>query len=238
MRRFGTSLALSAALVSGCSAGNETQSQQPSESTAITTAVAPAAPTQPPPPTYEQAKAEVIQDFDAAKGYWAGRGVNLSATQLQFVEGDQTVDCGNTYHSSDLAAGYCYKIGELFVTQAWLSYMNSDSFFPRSPDEVPRNAVLVAHELGHNQQDIAAGAGVNELLTDYQNNPVKYELQADCYAGQTVRTISPEVIGKVLSPDFVYFPGDDNQPKNVHGTTAQRRASFVAGFTGSSCTIG
>lgn len=239
MRKIGASLALTAAFVSGCSSGSETHTQQSSESSATTSFLpsAPAAPTTPLQPTFEQAKAEVVQDFDAAKGYWASKGVNLSTTQLQFVEGDQTVTCGDTYKSTSLAAGYCYNIGKFFVTKAWLEYEESEQFFKRSSHEIPRAKVLVFHEMGHAAQDAIAGSNIAAFLTDESHNSVPYELDADCKAGQTLRGLDPGAAELVNSLNFLYFPGDERVANNIHGTSAERKASFISGFNGGDCQV-
>lgn len=230
MRKLGAGIILSTALVAGCSS---TQEELPQPSTATSEAPASAIPTV---LSYEEQVASVIEYANAARGYWLGQGVDVSSTKLEIVEAQEAVICGDavnpktvTIRSTDPAAGYCHYIDTIFFTEAYLKAINTQ---PRLSSELPREELDVAHEYGHPAQ---YAMRITVVSDDYLQNPVKYELQADCFAGQTIRMIDPEASQIVQSPDFKYLHGDENEQTNMHGTTEQRRASFIAGFNGDNC---
>lgn len=224
MRRAGASLALSASLLAGC--GNSGEQIPPAnetvESSSVSSEQAPA------PQTYQEQVAELGRYVTAVQAYWAKQGINVGHTKVEIVEGDETVSCGQEYPATSIAGGYCHTIDTFFATQAFIRYVNSDQLQPLTAQELPRLAVVAAHEYGHVVQ---YDMGITRTSQDYLANKVRLEQQADCFAGQTIQAIDPASAKIALSPDFVYLPGDAN-----YGTTEARERSFIQGFRGSGCT--
>lgn len=226
MRRFVAGLALSTALLGGCGAAQE---ELPSPPTPLTSE---AQPSTSPVLTYEE-QVDSIQGYaQEATSFWAAEGVDISSTRLEIIEGAEEVSCGETIRAADYTSGYCRYIGAIIVTETFIRYMNSDAFQPRVAPELPREMVFVFHEAAHVAQYARNPAMTSD---DYLANRLRYELGADCDAGRTVQSTNPEATDIVQKPNFVYFPGDENQPENIHGTSQQRKASFLAGFNGENC---
>jgi hypothetical protein len=182
-----------------------------------------------PESSYEDYVAELGRHVLATQQYWTSQGVDVTGTRVEVLEGDEEITCDKTYYSTDEMGGYCYDINTFFVTEAFIHYLNSDRLQPRMPYELSRLEVTVAHEYGHVVQYILHDT---EGTSEYLANQITFEQQADCYAGRTIRAIDPEAAGIVMHPEFTYMPGS-----NIHGSTEEREASFLAGFNAGGCIV-
>ncbi|MGC4068776.1 MAG: neutral zinc metallopeptidase [Polyangiaceae bacterium] len=141
--------------------------------------------------------------------------------------------CGNA--TSDVGPFYCPADRKLYIDPSFYDVMEKRL---RAPGDFAQ-AYVIAHEVGHHVQNLI-GVTAQRIKGETKNqNSVRVELQADCFAGvwgHTARgslAITDDDLKEAV--DAAHAIGDDtlghaNADDYTHGTSAQRMRWFRLGF--------
>lgn len=141
--------------------------------------------------------------------------------------------CGNA--TAAVGPFYCPRDRKLYIDPGFYDVMEKRL---RAPGDFAQ-AYVIAHEVGHHVQNLI-GATAQRIRGESENqNSVRVELQADCFAGvwgHTARSalaITDEDLREAVNA--AHAIGDDtlghaNTEDYTHGTSAQRMRWFRRGF--------
>jgi predicted metalloprotease len=142
------------------------------------------------------------------------------------------------------AAGpmFCMRDHKLYIDPSFYDELAHNN---NAPGDFAQ-AMVIAHEVAHHVQDlISAGGGPRDETENRQS--VRFELQADCFAGAWGHAMSkqglmdstdlPEALTALnnIGDDVLMRPRDGstaNPAAFTHGTGLQRRKWFERGFAG------
>ena len=144
-----------------------------------------------------------------------------------------TAGCGNA--SSDTGPFYCPADRKLYVDPSFYDLMERQL---RAPGDFAQ-AYVIAHEVGHHVQNLIGSSELRPRGETSNQQSVRVELQADCFAGVWGHTARSSL--KITEDDLreavnaAHQIGDDalghsNADDYTHGTSAQRMKWFRAGF--------
>lgn len=146
-----------------------------------------------------------------------------------------TEGCGNA--TSDVGPFYCPADRKLYIDPAFYAVMEQRL---KAPGDFAQ-AYVIAHEVGHHVQNLIGSTRV-ALGGDTKNqNSVRVELQADCFAGvwgHTARSsLAIDEADLKEAVNAAHAIGDDalghqNSDDYTHGSSAQRMRWFRKGFDG------
>ena len=167
------------------------------------------------------------------KSFWTekySQSLGIAATSLVILKGDAHFSCSteanssNTYiQASDVSGSeYCQRLGAIVITEGLASYIATTT---TGDTEDALLKFFVGHEFGH-----AVQAADGTLKPGTPTTPT-IELQADCYAGVALETISPAQVPAVESAIQTFFPADDTR----HGSPKERAMSFRDGVADGQC---
>lgn len=156
-------------------------------------------------------------------------------TLVVFSEAVSTNGCG----SATSAAGpfYCPADGKLYIDPEFYETMAKRL---KAPGDFAQ-AYVIAHEVGHHVQNLIGASRLKARSASKNQASVRFELQADCLAGvwghsaRASLAISDEDLDEALRA--AHAIGDDalghqDQATFTHGSSAQRKRWFLAGFQG------
>jgi len=173
---------------------------------------------------------ELNSDMGVLRHYWSGKIATTKTVQLKIVEGTQHFEClvphWEVLSNTNSVASYCLTPSEIVLPQTGVNRLHE---IARMKDVPFRSLVLLtlAHEWGHAYQ---AGKSAN-FYELFARDPKRYELQADCFAGQAIAAVD-----KTVLPDeapFIDALSIGIDP--AHGTPQQRIATFQHGSHGETC---
>jgi uncharacterized protein len=152
-----------------------------------------------------------------------------------FVDNVSTSGCGNA--SSDVGPFYCPGDRKLYIDPTFYEVMEQRL---RAPGDFAQ-AYVIAHEVGHHVQNLIGATQVGVKGETRNQQSVRVELQADCFAGvwgytaKSSLKITEEDLREALNA--AHAIGDDalghqDSDDYTHGTSAQRMKWFRAGFDG------
>lgn len=224
-------------LVAGIAAGCEVPAPPeatPSSTIAPSTEVAPQPP-QPPQPggayLSDTDKHTISSAFETGKAYIESRHVGSTATlRLITLEGNAQAACEQTtFTSTGPGPEYCNSIATvLFDAQFADKDVPAILAGAKAPAKALPNLTsdalkyVISHELGHHLQIV-------EDPTSFIQTTLQKEQQADCLAGEILRTTDPSVVSGA-SVFIEHMPGDP-----AHGTPQERAAKFMQGANGGAC---
>jgi uncharacterized protein len=192
-------------------------------------------------PADEPLVQEMSDALDDIQGFWASEeglgGDYRDATLVLFTGGVSTGGCGNA--PSSVGPFYCPADQTSYIDLSFFKQLAGEQF--GAPGDFARVYVL-AHELGHHVQNLlGTSTRVREQQAggDANEQSVRLELQADCYAGiwghsaQNRGLIEPGDIDEGL--DAAAAVGDDalgngDQESWTHGSSESRQRWFREGF--------
>lgn len=163
----------------------------------------------------------------------AAPGAYEDPTLVVFANSVTTGGCGAA--TSDVGPFYCPGDRKLYIDPSFYGVMEKRL---KAPGDFAQ-AYVIAHEVGHHVQNLI---GANKLKAEGETanqNSVRLELQADCFAGvwgHTARAsleITDEDLDEAMTA--AHAIGDDtlghtNEKDYTHGTSAQRKRWFRRGF--------
>lgn len=152
-----------------------------------------------------------------------------------FTDNVTTNGCGRA--SSDVGPFYCPGDGLLYIDPSFYDVMEQRL---KAPGDFAQ-AYVIAHEVGHHVQHLIGSTEVAQRGESKNQQSVRIELQADCFAGVWGHTakaslkITEEDLSEALNA--AHAIGDDalghqDSDDYTHGTSAQRMKWFRAGFDG------
>ena len=195
----------------------------------------------------EQFLTGVTQDVDA---YWTRQfkeaGLSEPRVKYAWIPAGQRASsaCGDL---DDSAAAYCPSDDTIYISEAFATGIYTGALNRSLPGSAQGYggaagdfavAYIVAHEYGHQIQH-ELGAFDSGLPT------MRYELQADCYAGNWARSAYDDSrledgdLQEALDAALAVGDFDTDNPGH-HGTPEQRRAAWTNGFESgdpSACTL-
>jgi len=169
----------------------------------------------------------------ALPSYGIEPGVYRHPTLVMFANGVSTDGCGSA--TSNAGPFYCPADQKLYIDPSFYDVMERRL---RAPGDFAQ-AYVIAHEVGHHVQQLI-GSNRLQVRGETQNqNSVRVELQADCFAGVWGRSarsslqITEEDLGEALAA--AHAIGDDrlgqsNERNFTHGSSEQRKRWFRRGF--------
>jgi predicted metalloprotease len=150
-----------------------------------------------------------------------------------FSQAVSTGGCG----SASSAAGpfYCPADAKLYIDPEFYQTMSQRL---KAPGDFAQ-AYVIAHEVGHHVQNLIGASRLRNRGASKNQASVRFELQADCLAGvwghsaRASLAISEEDLDEALGA--AHAIGDDalghqDQSTFTHGSSAQRKRWFLAGF--------
>ena len=228
MKRFAIGAALAASLAAGCDG-----QVSPHETPAPITTSAEAVPHAGAAYLSDTDKRTLATAFETGKAYIESKHVGSTATlRLVTLEGGAQANCEQTpYTSTGPGPEYCNS-----TTTVLFDAQFADKDIPAllNAPEIPANAVpnlksdalkyVISHELGHHLQ-------ILDDPTSFMQTQLLKEQQADCFAGEMLRTTDPAAIPGATT--FIeHMPGDP-----AHGTPPERAAKFMQGAGGVGCVV-
>lgn len=152
-----------------------------------------------------------------------------------FTDNVKTNGCGSA--SSDVGPFYCPGDGLLYIDPSFYDVMEQRL---KAPGDFAQ-AYVIAHEVGHHVQNLIGSTQVSRKGESQNQQSVRLELQADCFAGVWGHTAKASL--KITEEDLsealraAHAIGDDalgsrDSDDYTHGTSAQRMKWFRAGFDG------
>jgi len=169
----------------------------------------------------------------ALPSYGIEPGVYRHPTLVMFANGVSTDGCGSA--TSNAGPFYCPADQKLYIDPSFYDVMERRL---RAPGDFAQ-AYVIAHEVGHHVQQLI-GSNRLQVRGETQNqNSVRVELQADCFAGVWGRSarsslqITEEDLGEALAA--AHAIGDDrlgqsDERRFTHGSSEQRKRWFRRGF--------
>jgi len=195
----------------------------------------------------------VVADIDSIQEYWTRElprlGHRYDPVPTVWFTGQVQTGCG----AADSGAGpfYCPADQRVYID---LSFYDSIQSQFQTEGGLFVDAYVLAHEYGHHVQDLLGVEARVRTRQGANSDSVRLELQADCYAGvwakhatepgpngedPLVSSITTQDVDNALN--VAGHIGDDWIQKNLgsgridqneftHGTGAQRRTWFTAGY--------
>jgi len=174
--------------------------------------------------------------------YWNGvfeqNGRTYTEPKLALFRSATQSGCGIA--TSDVGPHYCPADSTIYIDETFFGQLQQQ-FNAKGGDVA--EAYVIAHEVGHHVQ-MQLGTTEQVQANNTNENSVKLELQADCYAGLWAYSVKqlgifePGEITEAL--DAASAVGDDRIQQSVtgqvspetwtHGSSAQRVQWFTTGF--------
>ena len=166
--------------------------------------------------------------------YQSAPGAYRDPTLVVFSDAVATSGCGNA--TSDVGPFYCPADRKLYIDPTFYELMEKRL---KAPGDFAQ-AYVIAHEVGHHVQNLI-GANQVKMRGETQNQEsVRLELQADCFAGVWGHTARASLA--ITDDDLkeatnaAHQIGDDtlghsDATKYTHGSSEQRMRWFRRGFT-------
>jgi predicted metalloprotease len=171
----------------------------------------------------------------ALPSYGSAPGAYQHPTLVVFANSVSTGGCGDA--TSGVGPFYCPGDQKLYIDPSFYSVMEQRL---RAPGDFAQ-AYVIAHEVGHHVQNLIGSSRLKTRGETANQNSVRVELQADCFAGVWGRTaraslqITDDDLGEALTA--AHAIGDDSlghsdERKFTHGSSEQRKRWFRRGFDG------
>ncbi len=196
----------------------------------------------------------VVADIDSIQDYWNTAlpklGTAYADVPTVFFSGSTATACGQA--DSGTGPFYCPGDQRVYID---LSFYDELQTTFGAEGGLFVDAYVIAHEYGHHVQDLlGTEAKVRAGETGPTSGSVRLELQADCYAGVWAKnaTTTPTDSGRPLiteitaddvdraldaasriGDDYIQTQvsgGTNNPGAYTHGTSAQRKKWFSAGY--------
>ncbi len=165
------------------------------------------------------------------------QGVEYQKPKLVLFRGQTNSGCGGA--DSQTGPHYCPSDQTIYLDETFFEELKTR--FGAQGGEVAESYVM-AHEVGHHVQKVLGT--FNKVNTRNNQNSVKVELQADCYAGLWAGNIKEEGIINESeinqAIDAAASVGDDRIQKATtgsvnpetwtHGSSEQRKQAFLKGY--------
>ena len=177
-----------------------------------------------------------MQKFEqrALPNYGSAPGAYRHPTLVVFANSVST-GCGGA--TSDVGPFYCPGDQNLYIDPSFYVVMERRL---RAPGDFAQ-AYVIAHEVGHHVQNLIGSTRLKARGETANQNSVRVELQADCFAGvwgHTARAslqITDDDLNEALNA--AHAIGDDtlghsDERKFTHGSSEQRKRWFRRGFDG------
>jgi predicted metalloprotease len=150
-----------------------------------------------------------------------------------FTDNVSTSGCGNA--TADVGPFYCPGDRKLYIDPTFYQVMEKNL---KAPGDFAQ-AYVIAHEVGHHVQNLIGATQVGVRGESKNQQSVRIELQADCFAGvwghsaKASLKITDEDLREALNA--AHAIGDDalghqDSDDYTHGTSSQRMKWFRAGF--------
>lgn len=187
------------------------------------------------PDTYETFTSTVLgSNNDAWSAIFQGQHKIYHQPKLVLFRGSTESACGGA--DSRVGPHYCPEDSTIYLDETFFDELSS-RFGAKGGDVA--QAYVISHEVGHHVQNLL---GTINVTTNEES--IKLELQADCYAGIWASTLKdkgifdPGEIGEAM--DAAQAVGDDRIQEKVqgyvnpeswtHGSSAQRVQWFTTGY--------
>jgi len=165
--------------------------------------------------------------------YGGAPGAYQQPTLAVFANSVSTGGCGTA--SSDVGPFYCPGDQKLYIDPSFYSLMERRL---RAPGDFAQ-AYVIAHEVGHHVQNLIGATQLSTRGEATNQNSVRVELQADCFAGvwghsaRASLQITDDDLSEALTA--AHAIGDDtlghsDERKFTHGSSEQRKRWFRRGF--------
>jgi predicted metalloprotease len=166
--------------------------------------------------------------------YGRAPGAYQDPTLVVFARSVQT-GCGAA--TSEVGPFYCSADRRLYIDPDFYRVMEQRL---RAPGDFAQ-AYVIAHEVGHHVQTMIGAMGLSQRGESKNQNSVRVELQADCFAGvwghsaRSALAINDQDLKNALNA--AHAIGDDTLGQSrsseyTHGTSQQRMRWFRRGFEG------
>jgi predicted metalloprotease len=170
---------------------------------------------------------------DALPDYGSRPGGYRHPTLVVFANSVSTGGCGDA--TSAVGPFYCPGDEKLYIDPSFYGVMEQRL---RAPGDFAQ-AYVIAHEVGHHVQNLIGSTSLKPRGETSNQNSVRVELQADCFAGVWGRTaaaslqITDEDLDEALTA--AHAIGDDtlghaDERQFTHGSSEQRKRWFRRGF--------
>jgi predicted metalloprotease len=169
----------------------------------------------------------------ALPNYGTAPGAYQKPTLVVFGNSVSTGGCGTA--TSDVGPFYCPGDQKLYIDPSFYSLMERRL---RAPGDFAQ-AYVIAHEVGHHVQNLIGATSRSTRGDSSNQNSVRVELQADCFAGVWGHTASAslQITDEDLSEALTaaHAIGDDtlghsDERNFTHGSSEQRKRWFRRGF--------
>jgi predicted metalloprotease len=188
----------------------------------------------------------VVGLVNSTQAYWedvfAASGLRYEPADTVLFSGSVDSACG--FATSASGPFYCPIDGLVYLDLTFFDDMRSRLGAQGGP---LAEGYVVAHEYGHHVQALLGALDLQARTSGPEGLSVRIELQADCYAGAWVGNAAdtgflekPTVSEVRDALDAAAAVGDDriqrrttgqvNPESWTHGSSAQRQASFTAGY--------
>jgi predicted metalloprotease len=188
----------------------------------------------------------VVGLVNSAQAYWedvfAASGLSYEPADTVLFSGSVDSACG--FATSASGPFYCPVDGLIYLDLTFLDDMLTRLGAQGGP---LAEGYVIAHEYGHHVQALLGALDLQARTSGPEGLSVRIELQADCYAGAWVGNAAdtgfletPTVSEVRDALDAAAAVGDDriqrrttgqvNPESWTHGSSAQRQASFTAGY--------
>jgi len=168
----------------------------------------------------------------ALPNYGSAPGAYENPTLAVFANSVST-GCGTA--TSDVGPFYCPEDRKLYIDPSFYSLMERRL---RAPGDFAQ-AYVIAHEVGHHVQNLIGATRLSTRGETENQNSVRVELQADCFAGvwghkaSASLHVTDEDLSEALTA--AHAIGDDtlghsDERKFTHGSSEQRKRWFRRGF--------
>ena len=187
---------------------------------------------------YKQFAGRIIgSNNDVWSNEFQAQGLTYQAPRLVLFRGATESGCGGA--DSQTGPHYCPADSTIYLDETFFEELKKR--FGAQGGDVAEGYVM-AHEVGHHIQKVLGT--FKNVNTRNNQNSVKVELQADCYAGiwagnvKQDGIITEQEIGQAI--DAASAVGDDRIQKATtgtinpetwtHGSSAQRKEAFLKGY--------
>ncbi len=169
----------------------------------------------------------------------ADQGLQYQPPTLVLFRGSTQSACGGA--ASQIGPHYCFADRTIYLDETFFEDM---ARLLGAVGEDVAQAYVIAHEMGHHAQNelgIMSGVGVSDMSNE---DSVRLELQADCFAGlwaYSIRDLGVLELGEINEAiEAAGAVGDDRIQKRstgrvnpetwTHGSSAERMEWFKRGF--------
>jgi predicted metalloprotease len=170
---------------------------------------------------------------DALPDYGTQPGAYRHPTLVVFANSVSTGGCGDA--TADVGPFYCPGDEKLYIDPSFYNVMAQRLHAPGDFAQ----AYVIAHEVGHHVQNLIGATKSKPTGETSNQNSVRVELQADCFAGVWGRSASAtlEITDQDLDEalNAAHAIGDDtlghsDERQFTHGSSEQRKRWFRRGF--------